>query len=246
MATLILTQQETLLQFELDESQVEMVKADVGGSYIERSVPHNTGYNGNPLFVTETLSDIAQQAESLIPLNISKTGDQYTSVLLNGSVNHFGAIQANDPLAPNGISRFEYFHNGSTMEIYLAQESKATIGALLQQIENGSNNPIVTTITGNVTLTAAELATGCLNATGAGGYAITLPSATDLAAKLNAKAGSVFNFVLTNNSAGAAGILPGLGMQLGNISPGATVSGEAQACMIVFVSTTSATISRIL
>ena len=210
MATILLTQQETLLSFELDESQIEMVRADAGGSYVERSDPHNTGYNGNPLFVTQTPAQIAAQSENLIPLVISKTGDQWTSVFLNGSVNHFGSIQA-DTTSVLGNSRFEYFRNGNTMEIYLAQETTATIAALLQQVEHGQNDPVFTNIAGATTLTPAQLGTGfvkCAN----GVYTIILPDALDMFNYLNAADGSTFSFTLLKDAVGAVTITKGANM----------------------------------
>lgn len=253
MATILLTQQETLLSFELDESQIEMVRADAGGSYVERSDPHNTGYNGNPLFVTQTPEQIASQSENLIPLVISKTGDQWTSVFLNGSVNHFGSIQA-DTTSVLGNSRFEYFRNGNTMEIYLAQETTAIIGALLQQIENGSKNPVFTTVTlpgGGYTLTAADMKSGFVkvNATGAG--ILTLDSASNLAAELGAASGTTFKLVLLNIGAANGQLALPASITNSVINPadlaaGRIVANEAYVYEFVFVDGNNANIGQII
>jgi hypothetical protein len=132
MALISLTQYETNLPFHLDDSQIEMVMDYVVnnvsvGSEILYSAPHNTGFNKG-VIVTQNFGAILGLSTKLISLDISKDGEDYTTVLLNGSVNHFGTIQdppgTNPPLAN---SQFEYFRNGNTMEVYLAQQTPAQI-----------------------------------------------------------------------------------------------------------------------
>lgn len=132
MALISLTQYETNIPFYLDDSQIEMVMDTVVNGvtvgYILRSDPHNTGYNGNPLYVTQLSAAIAILSTKLVALNISKTGDQFIPTLLNGSVNHFGSVQDPTAYAPAGAnSQFEYFKNGNTMEIYYATETPLQI-----------------------------------------------------------------------------------------------------------------------
>lgn len=138
MALISLTEYGTGQTFFLDDSQVEMVvdlldsTGAVVGSTIQRSVPHNTGFN-QYVQVTQLKAAIDAASAKLVSLDISKDGNQFVTTIVNGSINHFGAVQAptgpNPPAAAN--SQFEYFHNGSTMEIYYATQTPVAIQGLL-------------------------------------------------------------------------------------------------------------------
>jgi hypothetical protein len=136
MALISLTEYGTGLAFYLDDSQIEMVYSTVIDgttvSQIQRSAPHNTGYN-TLVFVTQNLAAILGASGKLISLSISKDGNQFVTTLVNASINHFGTVQA--PTGPNppatANSQFDYFHNGSTMEVYYSTATPAAIAAAI-------------------------------------------------------------------------------------------------------------------
>lgn len=114
-----------------------------------------------------------------------------------------------------------------------------------------TTNRSASAINSTATATSAQVATGYITSTSAAATSITLPTATLLAAQLNANAGSSID-LLVDNSAGAntVTVVVGSGITAQSVLTGGTTltvaSGKASVFKIVFTSTTSAQIGRIL
>jgi hypothetical protein len=245
MATISLTQQDTGLVFQLEEFQIEQIRTDAGGSYVERGDPHGNGFNGGPLFVTQTPAQIAAQCESMIPLNISKDAVSFTAVYLNAMGNHFGSVQAAPASITTASGLFEYFHNGNTMEMYYSVETPAQIATLLQQTHNSTKNPFPGAITfggAGATLTAAIASSGYVQANCTVPGTLTLDTPANFAAQLGITqnpAGATFIMIIHNTGIANATLALGAGFVNSTAAPvslgaGALVAGGTYAYQMIF------------
>ena len=112
-----------------------------------------------------------------------------------------------------------------------------------------TTNRVATAINSTATATAAQTATGYITSTSAAATSITLPTATLLAAQLNANAGSSFDLVVDNTAgSNTVTMVVGSGIVAASAITGGTTltvaSGAIGVFKIVFSSTTAAKIGR--
>lgn len=127
----------------------------------------------------------------------------------------------------------------------------ATVFPSISTVLGLTTNRVASAINSTATATAAQVATGYITSTSGAATSITLPTATLLAAQLNANAGSSFDLIV-DNSQGSSTVtmVVGSGIAAASVITGGTTLTLATRTVglfkIIFTSTTDAVISRIL